>query len=89
MKQWVTLLENAESLVPSSYIDRLVMKIHPLEEDFHEGDLLHRIDRFSTYRKQMIPIDSLILDEFDIDEDHVDDIVNAIKSGEEIPPDSV
>lgn len=86
MREWIMLIEGAEKTVPSSHIDDLVMKIHPREDDFTDGDLLHRIDRYDTYKLTYVDIDDLILDEFDIDDEHVDELVELIDSGEDLPP---
>ena len=63
----------------SGEIDRIVLKSHHTPEDFEDGDLMERIDRFYYYHLIEIKLSSLDKNEFDVCEDRVDKYVKMIE----------
>lgn len=48
-----------------------IHKLHSRPEDFSEGDLLHRSSKFTHYERRLLPIASIDLNEFALDDDLV------------------
>ncbi len=72
-------LLNESTVVDSRTVLDLVSSIHGRPEDFDEGDLVSRINKFDTYEKRMISIDNLDLDEWEVDEDFVEELKKRIE----------
>lgn len=72
-------LLNESTVVDSRTVLDLVSSIHGRPDDFDEGDLVSRINKFDTYEKKIIDIDDLDLDEWQVDEDYVDEIKPKIQ----------
>lgn len=87
MKIREILSENLANKVDANYVYSLAKKIHHTPEDFGEGNLSDRIFWFDEYQLTNLPIDSIDLSEWNVDDDRVNDYVNRIsKSKNKIPP---
>jgi len=64
----------------------LVQRIHHTYDDFIDGDLGDRIEKYSEYELKEIPLADLNLDEWYIDEDMVDEYVEKFQEFKEYPP---
>jgi hypothetical protein len=73
-------------IYPESDIYSYIQKLHRNEEDFYEGDIGERIERFSTYVVADIPIDKIEMDEYQLDDDYVDDYVKMFEKLGTYPP---
>lgn len=81
------LRENLQQTVDSNFIYALAKKIHRNYDDFGEGDLSDRIFWFDQYKLTNLPLSSLDLDEWDVDEDLVaDHVAEIMKSKHTMPP---
>lgn len=63
-----------------------VMRLHGRPQDLEEGDLLHRLNRFNFFVKGNVPISSIDLEEFSIDEDKVLEFMDLIRADSPTPP---
>jgi len=63
-----------------------VQKIHHTIDDFFDGDLSDRIEKYSYYKLIYIDLSELDLDEFYIDETLVEDYVDEYKHNHDYPP---
>ena len=70
---------NENTVVDSRTVLDMVQDIHGRPEDFDEGDLIHRINKFDTYEKTVMDIDDLNLDEWEVDEDFVEELSKRIE----------
>lgn len=70
---------NENTIVDSRTVLDMVQDIHGRPEDFDEGDLVHRINKFDTYEKTVMDIDDLNLDEWEVDEDFVEELSKRIE----------
>jgi len=70
---------NENTVVDSRTVLDMVQDIHGRPEDFDEGDLVHRINKFDTYEKTVMDIDDLNLDEWEVDEDFVEELSKRIE----------
>lgn len=61
----------SEKLVDHRFVLNEVVRLHGQKMDFDEGDLNHRLDRFDAFVVRAIPISSINLDEFSLDEEKV------------------
>lgn len=77
MKISDVLIEN--TIVDARHVLDYVSSHHGRPEDFDEGDLVDRINKFDTYEKKVIDIGDLDLDEWEVDEDYVEDLMIKIK----------
>lgn len=59
--------------VPEALVSRFVQGIHRDEEDFVDGDLQARLERFSTYELRDLPIGKINLEEWAVDDALVKD----------------
>jgi hypothetical protein len=69
-----------------SDIYRYVQKIHRNEDDFYDGDIGERIERFPKYQIAEIPIDKIMMDEYYIDDDDVNVYIEKYKQIGTYPP---
>lgn len=72
-------LLNENKVVDSRTVLDLVHSIHARPEDFEEGDLVHRINKFDTYEQKIIDIDDLDLDEWNVEEEFVEELSKRIE----------
>jgi len=63
-----------------------IQKLHRNEEDFYEGDIGERIERFPNYIVAKVPINKINMDEYYIDDDYVDEYVDKFKKTKSYPP---
>ena len=70
---------NENVVVDSRTVLDMVQDIHGRPEDFDEGDLVHRINKFDTYEKTVMDISDLDLDEWQVDEDFVEELSKRIE----------
>jgi len=64
-----------------------IHSIHGKQEDFEEGDINDRIYGYDTYvYDENIPMEDVDLQEWDLDEDYVEDIIEEIKKNNDYEP---
>jgi hypothetical protein len=63
-----------------------IQKLHRNEEDFYEGDIGERIERFPNYVVAKVPINKINMDEYYIDDDYVNEYVDKFKETKSYPP---
>jgi hypothetical protein len=73
-------------IVDESEVYKYVQKIHNNYDDFIDGDIGERIERFPKYRLSLVDIDKINTDEYYLDEDMVDEYVEKYKKTETYPP---
>jgi len=73
-------------IVDESDIYNYAQSLHRNYDDFHEGDLGDRIEKYKRYKLTEIDIDKLDLDEWYKDEDHVEAIEVKIEKTGTYPP---
>jgi hypothetical protein len=56
-----------------------VQKIHHTRDDFIDGDISERIEEFKYYHLQVMDLNNLDKDEWSVDDDIVDDIIDEIR----------
>ncbi len=70
-----------------SDIYEYVRKLHyKRSEDFWEGDLGERIERFPYYKVMEIPIGDIEMDEYQLDEDDMEEYVDMYRERGTYPP---
>lgn len=73
-------LDESSHVSPST-IDSHVKSIHFKEDDWDEGDLEERIYSYDYYEYDpAIPMNRISLEEFYVDEDYVEEVVEKIKA---------
>ena len=75
-----------ESTTPNEKVYQMVQKLHRNYDDFIDGDLGDRLDNYDNYELKDINISDLDLEEWDVQEDLVDNIVDEMKKNKEYPP---
>jgi len=73
---------NINDILSGSDIYKYVEQLHRNKDDFFEGDLGERIWSKLLY----IPISDIIIDEYEIDTDYVDEYINKYKETNNYPP---
>ena len=83
-----SLYTNSEigDIVDNDVIYRFCRKIHRNDEDFYDGDLGKRIDKFNHYKLSMIPINEINIYEWQINDDDVDDYAKMYIQKNDYPP---
>jgi hypothetical protein len=66
-----------------SYIQTLHRK---RKEDFWEGDLVQRIEKYPYYVVKEIPIDDIDMDIYQVDEDDMEEYIELFKELQSYPP---
>lgn len=72
--------------IPTATIYQMVQEIHRNYDDFIEGDLGDRLDKYSYYQLQSIALKDLDLDEWQVHESLVADIKKQIQGASQYPP---
>lgn len=72
------------SAVPESEVRQLVEGIHARPEDLGEGDLGHRLERFTHYVRGKLRLSDIDLDEWLLDDSAIDEL--AAMPSETRPP---
>ena len=75
-----------ESVVTNDMVYQLVQKIHRDYDDFIDGDLGERLDKYKNYDLKEIDISNLNLEEWDVQDYLVDEIVQQMKQDKNYPP---
>lgn len=65
-----------------SYVER----IHRNDDDFIDGDIGDRIEKFKKYQVALIPIDKIQTDEYELDDDNVENYIKKYKQLGTYPP---
>ncbi len=68
------------------YVEYLTILADKYDYSFVDGNLGDRLDEYSEYILQEIPISKLTLDEWDIDEESVEEYKNIYMRDKEYPP---
>lgn len=63
----------SQNLVDHRTVQLELLALHGRVQDFDEGDLLHRLDRFNAFVLKAVNIAGIDLAEFAVDQDKVDD----------------
>ena len=63
-----------------------VQNIHKNEDDFYDGDIGERIERFKKYEVALIDVDKINMDEYYLDDDIVNKYINIYKENKTYPP---
>jgi hypothetical protein len=74
------------SIVSNAEVYQSVQDIHRNYEDFTEGDLAERLDKYNSYKLQSINISSLDLGEWNVEESLVGEIKDKIRQNPDYPP---
>lgn len=95
INQFKLLLENMTdditnvsigTILSSDDVYSYCQKLHRNEEDFWDGDIGERIEKFSKYQVVEIPLDKIVTDEYDLDDDKVQEYVDKFKESSNYPP---
>lgn len=73
-------------LIPHLAVQHQVMRLHTRVQDFDEGDVLHRLGRFTAFVFQPVPLSEIDLNEFSICEDTVVRYMAMHQAGQACPP---
>jgi hypothetical protein len=81
-------LDNSMSskIIPNEKVYQLVQKIHRNYDDFIDGDLGDRLDKYDYYELKYIDIDNINLEEWEVQDYLVDDIEDEMKNNNDYPP---
>ena len=82
----IVMKSNVGDIIPESDVYQYVQKIHNNYDDFIDGNLGERIERFPKYQVALIDIDKIVTDEYYLDDDMMDDYVNEYKNNKSYPP---
>lgn len=63
-----------------------IQRMHRNPDDFWEGDISDRIEKYPTYVAMEVPVGQIQMDEFSIDEDDVEKYVEMYQSKGTYPP---
>ena len=78
---------NIGDVYDESDIYTYVQKLHyKRKEDFYDGDLGERIEKFPYYVVKEIPIDDIQIDEYELDIDDMEDYINIYNKLKSYPP---
>lgn len=79
---------NAEigDILSESSIYNYVEELHRNEDDFIDGDIGERIERFSKYELKELNISDISIDEYELDDDYVSDYIDMYKKSGSYPP---
>jgi len=70
--------------ITAAELAEMVEGLHWRPQDFEEGNIEDRIMRYDCYELKEIPIADLLLDEFEVDDDMVEEFMQAITAS--MPP---
>ena len=73
-------------IIDEDIVYTYAQKIHDNYDDFIDGDLGERIERFPKYKVSVIDIDKINTDEYYLDEDKMNDYIEEYKSKKTYPP---
>lgn len=81
----IKLASEVES-VDHAAVLREVTRLHGRPQDFQDGDLFHRLDRFNIFVKQSIQLSDIDLKEFDLCEETVLEFMEMYRATGTYPP---
>lgn len=81
----IKLASEVESIDHEAVL-REVTRLHGRPQDFQEGDLFHRLDRFNIFVKQPIQVSDIDLEEFDLCEETVTEFMEMYRATGTYPP---
>jgi hypothetical protein len=81
-----TFMESNTKLISNDEVYSLVQRIHRNPDDFVDGDLAKRLDKYKFYILKTIPISDLDLNEWDVKDYLVDELSDMIKKNSTYPP---
>lgn len=70
----------------TSDIYSYVQRLHRIEEDFYDGDIGERLEKFKHYAVVEVPAEKISLDEYSLDEDRVDEYKDVYSKTKTYPP---
>ena len=73
-------------VITHSFVQGEVIRLHGRTQDFDEGDLMHRLDRFIRFEEMPIALSSIDLNEFSLDEDLVQQFMQEFQRSGSYPP---
>lgn len=74
------------SIIDHQTVKSELLQLHSRKQDFDEGDLLHRLDRFNAFVLKMLPISAINLTEFQVDQVKVQDFTLLYQDAKGCPP---
>jgi len=69
-----------------SQIYTYIQKLHRNQDDFIDGDIGERIERYKQYKVQVVNIEDIDIKEFDLIDEYVEDYVEELKKKKTYPP---
>lgn len=82
----IVMTSSIGDIISESDVYQYVQKIHNNYDDFIEGNLGERIERFSKYKVALIDIDNIVTDEYYLDDDMMNDYIEEYKNNKIYPP---
>ena len=77
---------NVGDIYSESDIYSYIQKLHRNDDDFYDGDIGERIERFPKYIVKEVMIDKICMDEYELDNDYVDEYIEKYKEIGTYPP---
>lgn len=74
------------SIIDHQTVKSELLQLHSRKQDFDDGDLLHRLDRFNAFVLKMLPISALNLTEFQVDQVKVQEFTLMYQESKACPP---
>lgn len=62
-----------------------IKSIHYNEDDFSDGDIVERVNKYSNYVVKEVPMNKIILDNYSLEQDWVDDYINQYEKSKSYP----
>jgi len=69
-----------------SQIYTYIQKLHRNQDDFIDGDIGERIERYKQYKVQAVNIEDIDIKEFDLIDEYVEDYVKEFEKKKTYPP---
>ena len=63
-----------------------IQKLHRNQDDFTDGDISTRIEKYKQYKVETVNIEDIDIKEFDLVDEYVEDYVEELKKKKTYPP---
>lgn len=77
---------NIGDIYSESDVYSYIQNMHRNEEDFYDGDIGERIENFPKYQVAVIPIDKIMLEEYELDDFYLKKYIEKYKEIGSYPP---